>query len=88
MNQIEKITYPETNPEVATGLRSRLQVVRTRLGVSQQAMNELLFITDGSWQRYEAGHEVPDGGVLSALAIEGFNVNWVLHGVGPMEIAQ
>jgi hypothetical protein len=37
-----------------------------------------------SWEGYEAGHHLPNGTVLLALAGLGYDVNWLLTGRGNM----
>src|SRR5690606_22554372 len=85
MTSTEEITYPESAPDIAPGLGARLKAIRIRIGCSQKKMGPLLSIGTNSWPRYENGEQIPGGKVLAALAREGFNVNWVLTGEGPME---
>jgi len=63
-------------------LADRLKELRRLLGYSQREMAGFLEINAQSWQGYEAGSSVPGGKSLEALAQKGFNINWLLTGVG------
>jgi len=64
-------------------LSDRLKQVRESIpGRTQKEMAKECSISVQMWQAYEAGKSVPGGNVLEALARMGFNVNWILTGVG------
>jgi len=67
-------------------LKDRLKELRLLLGYSQREMADLANVNMQSWQVYESGSSVPGGKVLEALAHKGFNVNWVLTGVGSIYV--
>jgi len=65
-------------------LCNRLKIARESLRKSQKEMAELLGVGLKSWQIYEQGTSVPGGKVFEALAMMGFDVNWLLTGEGSM----
>lgn len=67
-------------------LADRLKQVRDSRGFTQKEMAKAISTNPQTWQVYEAGKSVPGGNVLEALARMGFNVNWILTGVGPMKL--
>lgn len=67
-------------------LADRLKQARGSLQLSQKEMGKKVSVSLQMWQAYEAGKSVPGGNVLEALARLGFNVNWVLTGVGPEKL--
>lgn len=60
-------------------------MVRESLGYTQKEMAKALDTNPQTWQVYEAGKSVPGGNVLEVLARLGFNVNWILTGIGQMK---
>src|SRR6266568_9453234 len=67
-------------------IATRFKVVRESLGHSQRDMAKALNSSLGALQSYESGKSVPGGNVLEALARMGFNVNWLLTGLGNMRL--
>ncbi|HEY6872918.1 MAG TPA: helix-turn-helix transcriptional regulator [Geobacteraceae bacterium] len=67
-------------------LAERLKWARESRGYTQKEMAKDASVTLQTWQVYEAGKSVPGGNVLEALARMGFNVNWLLTGVGPRKL--
>lgn len=67
-----------------TTLTDRLKKIRESLGLSQREMAEAVDSSFTSWQGYEAGRNTPGGKVLESLANMGFNINWLLTGIGEM----
>jgi len=67
-------------------LGERLKQVRESLSYSQKEMAQAIDTNPQTWRVYEANKSVPGGNVLEALARMGFNVNWILTGVGPMKL--
>lgn len=65
-------------------MKDRIIQVRKWLNKTQREMAALLGISYKGWQGYEAGDNVPGGNVLQAIAKQGFNINWLLTGEGPM----
>lgn len=63
-------------------LAERLKKVRENLGFTQKEMAKALGTNPQTWQVYESGKSVPGGNVFEALARLGFNVNWILTGLG------
>jgi len=51
-------------------------------------MGKLISLSYKQWQRYEAGEAFPGGEVLQSLANLGFNINWILTGIGDMRLPQ
>lgn len=65
---------------------ARIKAIRESLGHSQRDMARALDCSLGALQSYEAGKSMPGGNVLEAYARMGFNVNWLLTGVGPRKL--
>jgi transcriptional regulator with XRE-family HTH domain len=63
---------------------TRLRQVRDFLGKNQREMAELIGVSFGAWQGYEAAKNIPGGAVLEALCAQGFNGHWILTGEGVM----
>jgi transcriptional regulator with XRE-family HTH domain len=63
----------------------RFKQLRASLGLSTARMAEAVGLRERkSWEGYEAGHHLPNGTVLLALAGLGYDVNWLLTGRGNM----
>lgn len=71
---------------VSMDIATRMKSIRDSLGHSQREMAKTLNISLGALQSYESGKSVPGGNVLEALARLGFNVNWLLTGLGPKRV--
>ncbi|MBF0274285.1 MAG: helix-turn-helix transcriptional regulator [Nitrospinae bacterium] len=56
--------------------------IRSILGLNRKKMGELVNKSDKSWEAYEYGTSFPGGEVFVELVNIGFNINWVLTGVG------
>jgi transcriptional regulator with XRE-family HTH domain len=67
-------------------LADRLKQIRNSLGYTQKDAAKSVSVSVQMWQAYEAGRSVPGGNVLEALARLGFNVNWLLTGLGHMHM--
>jgi len=63
----------------------RLKRVRKDLELSQEEMAELVGTKFRTWQRYEAGDSLPKLQYLSVIAQKGYDLNWLLTGVGSMK---
>lgn len=61
-------------------ISERLKTERERLGLSQQALADLLEISLRSQQNYEKGDRMPDAAYLSAIAAAGADVLYILTG--------
>lgn len=66
-------------------LGERLKTARESLGYTQKEMAIAINTNPQTWQVYETGKSIPGGKVLEALALMGFNVNWLLTGKGKMK---
>lgn len=58
--------------------------MRKHFGLSQRAMAHRVGVSPNTWNGYETRGEAPNSGVLSKLALEGININWLLTGGGEM----
>lgn len=65
-------------------LSERLKIARDSLGHTQNEIASKVSVSVQMWRAYESGKSVPGGNVLEALARLGFNVNWLLTGLGSM----
>ena len=77
---------PSRKLELKMNLGERLKQVRDSLGYTQKEIAKAINTNPQTWQVYESGKSVPGGNVLEALARMGFNVNWILTGVGPRKL--
>lgn len=69
----------------AQKIAQRLVNVRKSVGLSQgDFAKEVANVSRRTWQDYELGTARPSGKVLETLASNGFNIQWVLTGAGPM----
>ena len=69
-------------------LGERLRAVRERIGDTQKMMSSRLSLGPTTWQRLEAGANVPSGETLLTIASLGINPTWVLTGQGDMRLEQ
>lgn len=60
-----------------------MKVIRNDLSLGQMDAAKRFGVGISTWQRFEAGAGIKDD-VLRALAEEGYNINWLLTGEGPM----
>lgn len=81
-----KIIFHGANLGYEMNLAERLKQARESLSYTQKEMAKAASVTLQTWQVYEAGKSVPGGNVLEALARMGFNVNWILTGLGSMRL--
>lgn len=58
----------------------RLREERKRLGLSQDAAATRASVSREMWGKYERGVGMPGGDVLTAIAQQGFDINYVLTG--------
>jgi len=66
-------------------ITARLKALRTSLGLTQAQMAARLgYRSYRSWQEFESGNRTPTFDVLDALFKNGFSVDWILCGQGPM----
>ena len=63
----------------------RLEVIRSKLGVSQQKMAEMLRIPFGTYRRYESGTTDIPAEILLRVNQLGYNADWILTGEGTMQ---
>jgi len=65
-------------------IRERFREWRTFRRLTQEEMASLIGTHVGMVRKYEGGHAVPGGLVLSMLAKDGLDINWLLTGEGWM----
>src|SRR5690606_15278606 len=63
---------------------ARLVQIRRFLGLSQKEMGKRVGVSGTTWQNYELENAAPNAHVLAHLSGEGFDMNWVLTGMGEM----
>lgn len=66
-------------------LSDRLKIARESTGKTQKEMAHAIDVSLTAVQSYESGRQVPGGRVLEALALMGFDTNWLLTGEGEMK---
>ncbi len=69
---------------VELDLAGRLVFERKKIGLTQAGMGDLAGVTSGTQSNYEAGKRSPDGKYFSALAAEGFDVQYIISGIRAM----
>ena len=67
------------------GIAARIKTIRESHGASQREMARTLRCSLGALQSYETGKSIPGGNVLETIARLGYNVNWLLTGLGEMK---
>ncbi|ABS63308.1 putative phage repressor [Parvibaculum lavamentivorans DS-1] len=67
---------------------TRLGHIRKFLGLSQKDMARRFGVSGTTWQNYELENAAPNAHVLGRLSGEGFNINWVLTGMGEMRAGE
>lgn len=69
------------NPEVRQQIGLRLLEERGRLGLTQQAIADVIGVPRVSFVKYEGGHTSPSAETLAALEGAGVDVRYVLTGL-------
>ena len=65
------------------GLSVRFRAVRKHLKLAQIDIAKRYSVGISTWKRAETG-QMPKGDLLTALSLDGFNINWLLTGEGEM----
>lgn len=74
---------------MSEALKDRLRQVRIHLGMTVIAITDLVGLKSRkTWERYEAGANVPDSDTLRVLHEHGIDINWLLTGQGQMVWAE
>ncbi|WP_421780761.1 helix-turn-helix domain-containing protein [Kiloniella litopenaei] len=64
----------------------RIKLVRGRLGLNQKQLADELGSSHRALQSYERDEQIPGGKVLLAFSNHGIDINWLLSGVGQMQL--
>jgi transcriptional regulator with XRE-family HTH domain len=64
----------------------RLRLIRDSLGLTQKQMAEHVGIGASTWPKLENESRLPEDRVLRQLYDEGFDLNWLITGLGGMKV--
>ena len=65
-------------------MKEQFRALRTRLGLTQEAIAARYGIPEESWKKYELGKAMPGANVIAQLVTGGVDGNWLVTGEGQM----
>ncbi|WP_175922101.1 helix-turn-helix domain-containing protein [Burkholderia latens] len=77
----------ESATRISVEIGERLRAYREHLHLSQERLADLVGGTKRGIQDNEVGRTAPNSKLLTGLAQNGLNINWLLTGKGPMLVA-